>query len=229
MSSRSTAPSRSATRRPHRSADGTLPGVATVTPNVRGVETRARILGAAVEALADGGIDEVKVARVAARAGVSTASVHYHFTTHEGLLAAAFEQSFAIAGDARTNTKYGGGTARARLRRKVEASLPLDDARRREWELWVELWLRAAREPALRETAALVYAQLHASFRALLDEGVAAGEFIVADPDGAADRLVAAVDGFGLRTLLTDPGMPPERALEQVWGRVEAELGGGAG
>ena len=90
----------------------------------------------------------------------------------------------------------------------------------------MELWLRAAREPALRETAALVYAQLHASFRALLDEGVAAGEFAVADPDGAADRLVAAVDGFGLRTLLTDPGMPPERALEQVWGRVQAELGG---
>ena len=205
-------------------ADGRLPGVATVTPNVRGVETRARILSAAVEALADGGIDEVKVARVAARAGVSTASIHYHFETREGLLAAAFEQSFAIAGDVRRNTKYGDGTALERLRRKVEASLPLDGVRRREWELWVELWLRAAREPALRETAALVYAQLHASFRALLDEGVLTGEFAVADPDGAADRLVAAVDGFGLRTLLTDPGMPPERALEQVWGRVEAEL-----
>ena len=155
---------------------------------------------------------------------MSTASVHYHFDTREGLLAAAFEQSFAIAGDARTNTKYGGGTALARLRRKVEASLPLDAARRREWELWVELWLRAAREPALRETAAMVYAQLHASFRALLEEGAAAGEFAVADPDGAADRLVAAVDGFGLRTLLADPGMPPERALAQVWGCVEAEL-----
>ena len=200
--------------------------MAAVTPNVRGVETRARILAAAVEALADGGIDEVRVARVAARAAVSTASVHYHFATREGLLAAAFEQSFAIAGDARTSPKYGRGTALERLRRKVEASLPVDGPRRREWELWVELWLRAVREPALRETAAHVYSRLHASFRALLDEGVAAGEFAVADPDGAADRLVAAVDGFGLRTLLTDPAMPPERALDEVWGCVEQELAG---
>ena len=134
---------------------------------------------------------------------MSTASVHYHFATREGLLAAAFEQSFAIAGDAADEHEVRAGGRRwsgcgARSRPPCRSMGP----RRREWELWVELWLRAVRvpEPALRETAAHVYSRLHASFRALLDEGVAAGEFAVADPHGAADRLVAAVDGFGLRT-----------------------------
>ena len=201
-----------------------LPGVAAVTSNVRGVETRARILGAAVEGLAQGGIDAVTVVRVAARAGVSPASVHYHFETREGLLAAAIEQSYEIAGDVRKSVKYGRGSVRERLRRKVEASLPLDAHRRAEWGLWVELWLRAAREPALRETAARVYVQLHRSFAGLLAEGVAAGEFSVPDPDRSADRLVAAGDGFGLRMLLEDPAMPPERALAEVLSRVEAEL-----
>ena len=195
-----------------------------MTPNVRGVETRARILAAAVEALAAGGIDEVKVARVAARAGVSTASVHYHFATHEGLLAEAFEESFAVAGDVRTTTKYGAGSARERLRRKVEESLPLDARRRREWELWVELWLRAVREPELRGTSAKVYRQLHRALRELLDEGVADGEFALADSAAAAERILAAIDGYGLRALLADPGVTPGHALARVWEQVEAEL-----
>ena len=192
--------------------------------NARGAGTRAKILSAAVTCLGEGGIDDVRIARVAERAGISTASVHYHFETRESLLAAAIEHSFEVAGDVRTSTKYGEGSALARLRGKVEASLPLDARRRREWELWVELWLRAVREPELRATSAEVYAQLHRGFRALLAEGTEAGEFSVADPDAAAERILAAIDGYGLRVLLEDPLVPPARALDAVLAQVDQEL-----
>jgi len=131
----------------------------------------------------------------------------------------------AVAGDVRTTTKYGAGGARERLRRKVEESLPLDPRRRREWELWVELWLRAVREPELRATSAKVYRQLHRALRELLEEGVADGEFAVADPGAAAERILAAIDGYGLRALLADPTVTPEHALARVWEQAEAELG----
>ena len=192
--------------------------------NARGAGTRAKILSAAVACLGEGGIDDVRIARVAERAGISTASVHYHFDTRESLLAAAIEHSFEVAGDVRTSTKYGAGTALERLRRKVVASLPLDARRRREWELWVELWLRAVREPELRATSAEVYAQLHRGLRELLVEGTESGEFGVADPDTAAERILAAIDGYGLRVMLEDPLVPPARALDAVWAQVEQEL-----
>ena len=60
---------------------------------------RERILAAAVERIADEGIDEVRIARVAMDAGVSTSLVHYHFDTREALLAEALEYSYEIAGD----------------------------------------------------------------------------------------------------------------------------------
>ena len=192
--------------------------------NARGAVTRARILAAAVDCLTEGGIDDVRIAKVAERAGTSSASVHYHFATRESLLAEAIEESFAVAGDVRTTTKYGAGGVRERLRRKVEESLPLDPRRRREWELWVELWLRAVREPELRATSAKVYRQLHRALRELLEEGVADGEFAVADPGAAAERILAAIDGYGLRVMLEDPAVPPARALEAVWAQVEQEL-----
>jgi AcrR family transcriptional regulator len=193
--------------------------------NTRGTETRARILDAAVHCLTAGGIDEVRIARVARIAGVSTALVHYHFDTRESLLAEALEASFQVAGEVRLSTKYGAGTAAERLRRKVDESLPFPGRRSDEWGLWVELWLRAVREPALRATSAEVYHQLHRSMRDLIAEGVEAGEFAVADPDAVADRALALVDGFGLRALLDDPAVPVERAADEVWAAVARDLG----
>jgi AcrR family transcriptional regulator len=191
----------------------------------KGARTRARILDAAVRCLAEGGLDEVRINRVARVARVSTASVHYHFATREQLLAEALEASFQVAGEVRLSTKYGSGPVVDRLRRKVEASLPYPDHRTTEWGLWVELWLRAVREPALRDTAIEVYRQLHRSMRDLIVEGAERGEYTADDPDGIADRTLAAIDGFGLRALLGDPTIPVERAVEQVWGSLARELG----
>ena len=192
--------------------------------NARGEAARSRILASAVACLGDGGIDAVRIARVARGAGVSTALVHYHFATREALLAQALEASYAIAGDARAVTKYGSGPARVRLRRKVEASLPTPGAQRREWELWVELWLRATRDRGLRAAAAAVYGRLHDSLRELIEDGTAKGEFAVADPAATADRILALIDGFGVRALLGDPRMPIERAREATLEELEREL-----
>jgi len=53
-------------------------------------------------------------------------------------------------------------------------------------------------EPEVRGVAADVYGQLHATMRELVRAGVAANP----DPDRAADRALAAIDGFRLRALL---------------------------
>lgn len=198
---------------------------AVVETRTKGARTRARILEAAIRCLAEGGIDDVRITRVARVAGVSTASVHYHFDTRELLLAEALEASFQVAGEVRLSTKYGAGPVVERLRRKVEESLPYPGRRTTEWGLWVELWLRAVREPALRETAIEVYRQLHRSMRDLIAEGVEHGEFATDDADGIADRTLAAIDGFGLRALLGDPTVPVERAADQVWHSLTWELG----
>ncbi len=195
------------------------------TTNARGASTRERIRAAAVAQLADGGIDELRIARVARRARVSTALVHYHFLTREALLTEALTRSFTIAGDVRASFKYGDGPVRERLRRKVDESLPHPGRHRREWELWVELWLRAIREPTLREVAAEVYRRLHVSMRDLIQEGIDAGEFAAADAGPTADRVLAAIDGFGLRALLDEERMPVDRAVGETWAVLAAELG----
>lgn len=195
-------------------------------PNRRGLESRAVILDAAVQCLAAGGIDDVRIARVAQRAGVSTASVHYHFDSREALLSAAVEASFQIAAEERDEERYGGGTALQRLRQKIEESLPLEGEQTHQWEVWLELWLAAVHERELRSSAADVYRRLGDSMRELIDEGAAAGEYgPISDAAAVAARVLAAIDGFGLRALIDDPEVSIDRARDEVWRVLTSELG----
>jgi AcrR family transcriptional regulator len=148
---------------------------------------RERILAAAVERIADEGIDEVRIARVAMDAGVSTSLVHYHFDTREALLAEALEYSYEYAADVRIGEDEDG------LAALIDQFLPHPGVLERDWILWVELWLRAIRHPELRPTAADLYDRM----RAWLAERIDAD-----DAERAADRLMALTDGYGVRVLI---------------------------
>ena len=183
---------------------------------------RARILDAAVRLIAREGIHDVRIARIAMEAGVSPSLLHYHFASRDALLAEALEHSYELAGA----TRMGGDEAVAsRLREMIDQCLPLDRALRDDWLLWVELWLHAARRPELRETAARLYARMHAWFMEALREGIAGGEFTVADPERVVDRLLALIDGYGVRALAEDPAMPVDRAREEIWAAIAGDLG----
>src|SRR3954467_13357884 len=118
-----------------------------------------RILDAACDLIATDGIDEVRIARVATRAGASTALVHHYFSTREELLEQALIHSFEQAGDERVprpshpQAPAAGGPAREARPGGAAGCLPLPGRQGREWVLWVELWLGAVREPALRPVA----------------------------------------------------------------------------
>jgi AcrR family transcriptional regulator len=187
---------------------------------------REKILAAAVNRIASEGIEEVRIARIAMDAGVSTALVHYHFDTRETLLAEALEYSFEQAGDMRIGAQEPlAGSHAERLARMVDQCLPSSPSLERDWVLWVELWLRGARDPALRPVAARLYARLHAWFAEAIAEGIAAGELRACDVERMADRLLALIDGYGIRVLTEDPQMPLHRARSEVWDAVAGELG----
>jgi AcrR family transcriptional regulator len=161
---------------------------------------RERILAAAVERIAEEGIDDVRIARVAMDAGVSASLVHYHFETREALLGEALEWSFEHAGEVRMSE---GGLADV-----VEQMLPHPGSLERDWILWVELWLRAVRHPELRPTAKRLYERMADWLGESMDER-------------AADRLMALADGYGVRVLIG--AMELDDARREIWAALTEE------
>jgi len=197
----------------------------TAPPRVAG-DARERILDAACDVIAESGMEDVRIARIATLAGVSPALVHYHFATREALLAEALEHSFELLGDLRTTSAEDEGwTAARRLGWMIDQSLPFPGMGDREWRLWLELWGQAARRPELRPVAARLYERYDAWIREVLEDGIAAGEFTAPDPAAVGQRLVAAIDGIGLRVMADDPAMALARARRLIVDQLAAELG----
>jgi AcrR family transcriptional regulator len=189
------------------------------------LSARERILAAAAERIASEGIDDVRIARIAMAAGVSSSLVHYHFATREALLAEALEYSYEQVGLARTDRPISASSHAHQLALMVEQCLPTTPELERDWVLWVELWLRAVRHHELRPVAEELYARMRDWFVTAIREGVAAGEFARCDPEDVADRALALIDGFGIRTLLGDRAVPLERARRAVGAVLARDLG----
>ena len=187
---------------------------------------RERILAAAVELIASEGIDDVRIARIAMAAGVSTSLVHYHFATREALLAEALEYSYGQVGDSRTADERPPASSHAeRLAQMVDQCLPGTPELERDWVLWVELWLRAVRHPELRPVAEELYARMRDWFVAAIRAGVRDGEFARCDPEDVADRALAVIDGFGIRALLGDRAVSLDRARRSIGAVLARDLG----
>jgi AcrR family transcriptional regulator len=187
---------------------------------------RERILAAAVRRIASEGIDDARIARIAMDAGVSSSLVHYHFETREALLAEALEYSYAHAGDVRiSNGELPVSSHAERLESMIDQCLPTTESLQEDWVLWVELWLRAVRHPDLRPVAERLYRRLHKWFAAEIGAGVREGEFGPCEADAVADRTLALIDGFGIRTLIGDRGVPLKHARQVVKAALARELG----
>ena len=156
-------------------------------PAVR--DARERILDAACDVIAEHGIEDVRIARIATLAGVSPPLVHYHFATREALLGEALEHSFELLGDFRTTSADDEDwPAARRLGWMIDQSLPFPGMGDREWRLWLELWAQAARRAELRPVAAQLYARYDKWIAEVVEDGIGAGEFRARD---AASRRPA--------------------------------------
>ena len=187
---------------------------------------RERILAAAVDRIARHGIDEVRIARIAMDAGVSTSLVHYHFETREALLEQALDYSYELAGDVRLGPEgdvEALGSVR-RLAAMIDQCLPYPGMLERDWILWVELWLRAARHPEMRPTAARLYKRMRDWFAEAIATGIERDELAGdADPQLVADKLLALADGYGVRVLFGD--LDVDHARREIWAAVRGDLG----
>ena len=180
--------------------------------------TRERILDAACDVIADSGMDDVRIARIATLAGVSPALVHYHFDTRDALLSQALEHSFELVGDVPM-------TRRRPLRLDGRPAARVDDRllpalRRHRASATGSCGSSCGCAPSacLRcgLSPAQLYARYHAWFAETVEEGIVAGEFREADVDAVVSRLIALIDGLGVRALLQDPAMELARARGEI-------------
>ncbi|MCX2934497.1 TetR/AcrR family transcriptional regulator [Mycobacterium sp. CVI_P3] len=154
----------------------------------RGQEVRRRLLAAAAELIGERGWSAVSTRVLAERAGVTPSVVHYHFPSVQALLREAVVTGMSAA-VAELAVFLDGAHGAGDLVEAMLASVASYSGTDPTSMLFIEAYLAATRDEVLREQIADALGGLRLSLgRRLADRGVA-------DPDGTAAVLLAALDG----------------------------------
>lgn len=202
---------------------------ATATAAERAEATRQLILAAACDVIAEAGLETVRMRMVAERAQVSPALLHYHFANREKLFLAALRYSYATAGakDYASAPPAESADPHAwRLAHAIEMCLPGTPELRRDFLLWQELGLRAARDQSTAAAAAELYGELAEWLAGIVLCGVEEGRFGAAlAPRAAADLVIALTQGYGVALLLPKPPYTLDEARDAIWATLRLPLG----
>jgi hypothetical protein len=95
------------------------------------------------------------------------------------------------------------------------------------WILWVEVWGQSVSSEPLRDGQLGIEAPWHADLEALIEQGVAAGEFRAGPAAERAEQLRAVLDGYSVPLAIGLPGVDRERSLARVRAVAAALLGVG--
>ncbi|MFJ9868736.1 TetR/AcrR family transcriptional regulator [Streptomyces sp. NPDC101165] len=182
----------------------------------RNAPPREEVLVAAMDMIAERGLEKLTMAGLGREVGMSSGHLLYYFRSKDELLLQTLEWSEGRLGAERSRLLTRPGTARERLEAYVELYVP-DGHRDPHWTLWLEVWNRSQNADAdARERQAAIEGAWHRDLVALLAEGVSRGEFRPVDADRFAARLRALLDGFSIHVAIGLRGTGREQVIAHV-------------
>jgi AcrR family transcriptional regulator len=179
-----------------------------------GKDRRQEILAAAAQVITDRGLAETRIQDIADACGVSAGLILYYFESKDRLLVEALTYAndqfyLRLSRELRKND-----AARWQLDRLIELSVPgllpeydlLD-----EWALWVEIWVRALRDPEMAKEHEVLNRRWRRSIADIVRHGRSTGEFPEGrDADELGIQIGALIDGLAIQVLTDHGDVSPE-------------------
>lgn len=190
-------------------------------------DRRQEILEAAARVITDRGLGETRISDIAESCGVSPGLILYYFESKDRLLVEALTYANDKHYLAQTRDLRRLSTARERFERLVDLSVPgllPDFERLEEWALWIEIWVRALRDPTLAKEAEVLDRRWRQSIADIIRSGRETGEFPDGDdPDELGLQLGSLIDGMAIQVLMNPTQVTPQ-AMKHMCMEVAAKL-----
>jgi AcrR family transcriptional regulator/acyl-CoA thioesterase FadM len=183
---------------------------------------RAELLEAARRVIQRRGFAKATVGEITGEAGASVGLLNYYFGSRDDVVAEAFA---AVAREDLAEleaTSLRHPDPRSRLAAYLELAEWADHDG---WRMWIDAWGAAIHTEPLRLTLQEFERGWRDVLANVLADGDRQGCWRCANPDDAAARLVAAMDGIGMHATLHPAEVAPDTA--SAWARrlAEQELG----
>jgi len=192
-----------------------------------GKDRHQEILDAAARVITERGLAETRISDIAEQAGVSPGLILYYFDSKDRLLS----EALTFANDQfylRTSREIRRiPSAKDQLRRLIDLSVPgylTEYDRLDEWALWIEVWVRALRDPDMAKDREVLDQRWRAQIADIIRGGQASGEFGASeDADALALRIASLIDGLAIQVIMNDSEVTTER-MHHTCMEVAAQL-----
>jgi AcrR family transcriptional regulator len=192
------------------------------TPHGR--RSRDRVLQAALDLITEVGIDPVRLAEIARRAGMSSGQVMYYFTSKEHILleTLAWREHEDTSNRRAVLPEVAG--AWQQVERFIDLYLPGDPADPT-WILWTEAWARAPHDAEVAGFLDELMRPWYEDLAEIVQDGVREGTFALqVSPGDFTTCFCAMLDGLGIVHLNQRPDLPRERLIELAMTTARIQL-----
>ena len=186
---------------------------------------KPQIVAAAAEVIYERGLLDTRIGDIAERAGTSSATILYYFESKDRLLEEAVDRADREWYARLSERLAGCANAAEKLIRLVEET-SRGQGQFGDWTLWMEIWVRARRDPVVRACYPRLDRRQRALIAEIVREGQRAGEFSrAADADDVALDLSALMDGLGIQVTLGQPDVSRRRMVRRCLTMASLALG----
>ncbi len=185
---------------------------------------KPQIVAAAAEVLYERGLFDTRIADIAERAGTSAPTILYYFESKDRLLEEAVDQTDREFYVRLTEGQKRYDRASDKLVHLIEET-SLGPGGISDWTLWMEIWVRARRDPSVRRSYFRLDRRQRKLIADIVREGQAAEEFSPdVDADDFAIGLSGLMDGLGVQLTLGQPDIKPGRMVDRCLALASLEL-----
>lgn len=169
---------------------------------------RDKALVAAAQLFSTYGYSRVRITDIAQNAGISAASVLYHFKSKPAIYLSCLEHVTQLSVDSVDQILDGPGTSFSKLYQLTITHLPDDPETRKQWAVWLQLWGSSPTDDSIKSATQNAYTTWYDAVEKLVSAAQHDGWL----PEDAllAETLTALIDGLGIR--ITSGLTTPERA-----------------
>lgn len=193
-----------------------------------GNEVERVILDATLQTISQHKISGTRMRQIAEKAGMSQGNLHYYFPTKADLFVALLDDMLeTFASERQCDLQDPQLSAAQKLRRIFEQKKTFILQRIEFMDAYYDFWVQATKAPHIRAKMQEAYNIWRRDVRAVIDEGVTAGQFSSTGAELAESLIVSLMEGAALQHII-DPVVFNlddyfRSALDAVLRRLEAD------
>jgi len=177
---------------------------------------RRQLIDATVKAMAEHGLNEATLGKIADEVGITPANINYYFGGKAGLLEATMRALTRLIADEGLVGFTEARTAQEKVRAIVAANLSAEFFRPDVCAAWLQFWAEAPHQPALQRLERINSSRLRSNLAFWL-----APRLGQEAARGVAEQTAAMIDGLWVHRALGETALSPAEAQHAVLSFIE--------